>query len=316
MTTEAIHFPRGAYIVLHIRRGPPYPDQQNYPHIAEGGRFQLTEDMWIERLENDLATNVQRACEPANYQIHNSVHDRHVYAFIREVPANQPPREPGMVSRDEALIPLMTAISLSRLIRPTTTGDRYCANILPYFRLDGPIRAVQLSGVCPDVYLGDLSRDWLGPEDGPQLLKLMPWLSPQKLMHERIHRAFWNHEQAVRTYYLDTRWTIAVSALEALINVDGRHVRQQFIRRVGNLAGEFGISLSPDELHDAYTLRSKLAHGQNFLYGLHDVLPPDQHRPLYDKLETLLRTVLKTCLLDETFGEHFASGAGVKKKWD
>jgi hypothetical protein len=182
MSTEAKHFPRGAYVVLHIRSGPPYPDQQN-PHIAEAGRFQLTEDMWIERLENNLAINVQRACEPANYQNDNFIDDRHVYAFMREVLVDQTPREPGSVSKDEALIPLMTVIALSRLIRPTSTGNRYCANILPYFRPDGPIRAVQIGGVCPDVYLGDFSRDWLAPEDGPQLLKLMPRVSLQKPIH-------------------------------------------------------------------------------------------------------------------------------------
>jgi len=119
----------------------------------------------------------------------------------------------------------------------------------------------------------------------------------------------------MRTYYLDMRWNLVVSGLEALVNVDRNDVRRQFVRRVGKLATEFGFALSEAELHDAYTLRSKLAHAQGFLFDLHAVLPPDKHRPLYDKLESLLRATLKKCFIDETFGQHFANDAAVKAKW-
>jgi hypothetical protein len=101
----------------------------------------------------------------------------------------------------------------------------------------------------------------------------------------------------------------------ALIGVETKRqdFRWQFVRGVGKLAVQFGITLSDEELQDAWTLRSKLAHGQSFLYGLHEVLAPDKHRPLYDKLESLLRAVVKKCLLDEEFGERFASKEAVAK---
>jgi hypothetical protein len=308
VVTGSDSLPRGCYIILHIRPGPPYPDAQTSPQIAADTRFELTEDTWIERLEKGFATRIQKACEPAHYKIDNDVYDRHLYAFVREIPTNETPRKEG-------LLDLLTVIALSRLIQPTSTGDRYCARVFPHGGTDPPIEGLPLTGVCPDVFVGDNSRDWLSPDDGFELRKLMPWVSINKKMHGRIHRAYWNHEQAMRTYYLDTRWNLVVSGLEALITVEERGVRRQFVNRVRKLAIEFGVDLSETELQSAYTVRSSLAHAQHFLYGLHTVLPPDKHRPVYDKLESLLRATVKKCLLDETFGGHFADNAAVKTKW-
>jgi len=298
----------GCYVVLHIRPGPPYPDAQTSPQIAADTRFELTENTWIERLETGFATRIQGACEPAHYNIDRDIRDRYLYAFMREIPQNE-------TARKEGLLDLLTVVALSRLIRPTSTGDRYCARVLPHGGTDPPIEGLHLTGVCPDVFVGDNSRDWLSPHDGLELRKLMPWVSIHKKMHGRVHRAYWNHEQVMRTYYLDTRWNLVVSGLEALITVEKSNVRKQFVNRVRKLAIEFGVELSETELHNAYTVRSGLAHAQNFLFGLHTVLSPDKHRPLYDKLEMLLRSTIKRCLLDETFGQHFANGAAVKTKW-
>jgi len=306
---------RGCYVILHIRPGPPYPDPNTAPQIAEDARFELSDDIWIERLDTEFAKCIQRACEPANYNTYNDVHDRHLYAFMREPPQNEAIRDVGMISRDEAVIPLFTVIALSRLVRPTSTGDRYCANILPHPDADPTIQALQTRGVCPDVFLGDNSRDWLSPDDGLELRRLMSWVSKDKQILKRVHRAFWNHEQAMRTYYLDVRWNLVVSGLEALLTVGKYRVGPRFVRRVKKLAMEFGIDLSEDELEKAYTLRSELTHAQKFLFDLHAVLPPNEHRPLYDKLESLLRATVKKCFLDEAFGRNFADDAAVKAKW-
>lgn len=222
---------------------------------------------------------------------------------MRGIPKNE-------ATRNEGLLDLLTVIVLSRFIHPTSTGERYCANVLRFGQPNLPILALQLAG-NPDVFLGDNSRDWLAPKDGLALLELMPWVSPSKRMYPRIHRAYWNHEQAMRTYFLDMRWNLVVSGLEALITTHDHRVRQQFVRRVGHLASEFGVALSETELHNAYTLRSKLAHAQSFLYDLHAALPPDEHSPLYDKLESLLRATVKKCLLDEGLAERFANKEAV-----
>ena len=107
-------------------------------------------------------------------------------------------------------------IALSRLVHPTSTGDRYCARIFKYGDPNSIIEAVRFFGVSPDVSLIDGRSDWLSAADGQTLLKLVPWLTGN--MHRRVHHAYWNHESAMRSYYLDVKWTLVVSAFEALMN--------------------------------------------------------------------------------------------------
>jgi len=130
-------------------------------------------------------------------------------------------------------------------------------------------------------------------------------------MHKRVHHAYWNHEAAVRSYHLDVKWTFMVSAFEALVNTREDNVRMQFRERVKQLAKHFGVAISEKELNDAYTLRSELVHSQKFLFELEPILPKSAHVPLYEKLESLLRKTLLTCLLDPTFGDHFRDGASI-----
>ena len=91
-------------------------------------------------------------------------------------------------------------------------------------------------------------------------------------MHDRIHHAYWNHESALRSYYLDVKWTFVVSAFEALLNTRDQYVALQFRERVGQLAKHFNVGLTEAELKAAYNLRSQLVHAQNFLFGLDNVL--------------------------------------------
>jgi hypothetical protein len=207
-------------------------------------------------------------------------------------------------------------MALSRLTRPTTIGNRYCAKVYPQPETDPPIQALTISGTNPDVSIGDGSRDWLSPDDGLELRWLMPWISPNKQMVKRVHRALWNHEDAMRTFFLDFRLPIVVAGLEALTTVEkDRGITARFVRRVGKLAAEFGINLSKEDLEQAYKLRSEIAHGRSFLYDLHGVLPQNEHRPLYDKLESLLRATVKRCLLEEEFGRRFGDDEAVLKNY-
>jgi hypothetical protein len=209
MTRHQRPWCRGCYIILHIPAGSPSMAGKPGPHIAAHSPFELTEDIWIERLDTEFAMQIQRACEPPGYNIHNSVWDRHLYAFMREVPEREALRPRGTVSTDDPILPLLGTLSLSRLVRPTSTGGRYSANVLAQTGSDYAIQALQLRGVSSDITLGNTTQDWLTPEDGEQLKLLMPWVSDEsKKMPDRVHRAYWNHEHAMRTYYLDLRWNI------------------------------------------------------------------------------------------------------------
>jgi hypothetical protein len=104
--------------------------------------------------------------------------------------------------------------------------------------------------------------------------------------------------------------------LESLTTVEkGRGLTDRFVRRVGKLASDFGIQLSEKEIRQGYQLRSEVAHGRSFLYDLSGVLPQSEHRPLYDKLESLLRVTVKTCLVDENFGLRFTDNQSVLKNY-
>jgi hypothetical protein len=290
--------PDPCYAVLHISPGPTRGETLDSPLIVTetAPRFDLNEVMWIERLDVKLSKNIQQACEPPHYRIDKDGVDRHLYAFIRRVPKSEKTRYEGMTE-------LLTVAGFSRLIHPTSIGERYCALLFDFGLPDTGIQAIQFLGTSPDIFLANNRQNWLSVEDGKTLRKFLPWLS--KPMHKRVHRAYWNHEYALRSYYLDARWIHAVSGLEALINVDNKDNKAQFRERVEKLALEFKVTLSREELTKAYDLRSKLVHGAGFLFDLTPTLPQDQHSPLYVKLESVLRCTLRRCLLDESFGNRF-----------
>jgi hypothetical protein len=134
-------------------------------------------------------------------------------------------------------------------------------------------------------------------------------------MHDRVRRAFWNHEYAMRSVYLDMRWTLVVSGLEALINVGKNDNKWQFRDRGVQLANEARIGLTDHDLKIAWELRSKIVHAERFLYGLETILPRSQHNDLYEKLEGLLRMTLRRCLLDGNFGSFFCDDHAVEARW-
>jgi len=317
MASQGRSLPLDCYVILHIRAGSPYPSPTLTPQVAADAPFPLSSDIWIERLDEQLAIHIQKACEPANHNIDNHVWDRHLYAFVRREPEEErrERRQPGTVVRDDGIRPLFAVMALSRLVHPTTIGNRYCAKIYPAPETDPVIQALTISGTNPDVTFGDASHDWLSPSHGEELRKLMQWVPESRPMLKRVHRAFWKHEEAARTYFLDSRFPVVVAGLEALVTVEKYKNGPRFVRRVEKLASEFMVSLSHTELEQAYDLRSELAHAQSFLYDLHHVLPPDKQPPLYNKLESLLREAVKKCLLDAQFASRFENEQSVLKEY-
>jgi hypothetical protein len=295
------------YVVLHIAPGPSRAEEQNGPPlITVGGRFPLSDDIWVERIDEELAKDIQQACEPPHRNIGTIRYDRHLYAFVSRVPEVEKSSHEGMSK-------LHAVVALSRLVNPTSTGDRYCVLVYHYEIKNSAIFSIRFRGMSPDITLVANPRDWLSVDDGKLLRLLMPKITGK--MHPRIHRAYWNHEYAMRSYYLDARWTLVVSGLEALMNVGDRDVTWQFRDRVRQLAEEFQIGLSDDDLKTAYKLRSKLVHAEGFLFDFKTVLPKDKHNDLYGRLELLLRMAIRRCLLDDNFGNSFSDSAAVKKRW-
>jgi hypothetical protein len=302
--------PKPCYVILHIGTGPTFLQETSEPTliVKDGQRFPLSDDIWIERLNEQLAKNVQKACEPPHYNIGGEGHDRHLYAFVRQVPNNESRRYEGLEI-------LHAVLALSRLIHPTSIGDRYCAQVFHYGLPDSAIYAIQYRGISSDISLSRNQRDWLSIKDGETLRGLMRWLTTDKHMHYRVHRAYWYHEYVMRSSVLDIRFPLVATGLEALINTSEKNSGGQFCARVPQLAQACGVALSETEAAKAWKLRSKLAHAEAFLYGLDTVLPESEHTGLYEKLETILRSTVRQCLLDETFGDRFQDHNAVNTYW-
>src|ERR1035438_7979652 len=184
--------PKGCYVALHIGTGPSRIEEAGGVRMIvtdQNKRFELSDDLWIERLDEQLAKHIQSACEPPHYNIESFAYDRHLYSFIRRIP------DVGM-SDHEGIAEVYAAITLSRLVHPTSIGDRYCAKVFHFGLPDSAIQALVLKGRSNDVFLPNNWRNWLSVEDREDLRKLMVWVPRSKPMHARVHRAYWNHERA------------------------------------------------------------------------------------------------------------------------
>lgn len=186
-----------------------------------------------------------------------------------------------------------------------------------HFRMkDSAVFAIEYRGASLDVTLGPNSRDWLTKEDGEAIRRLMPWASKGRLMYPRVHRAYWNHEYAMRSHHIDIRWMFVVEGLDALVNTSKGNNTHQFRVRVKKIADFLNIAVTQAQLETAYEIRSKLVHTEKFLYGLDQILPRTDHDSLYEKLESILRNTIRTALLDDNFGMSFENEISVSSEWN
>jgi hypothetical protein len=277
--------------------------------VANSERFELTDNIWIERLDEELTEMIRHACQPPQHNIPDYPSFSHRYAFVSPMADRENAPYEGMKN-------LLGAIALSRLVHPTSTGLRYCVRIhnmnVPEHRR---IEVITYQGISPDIVTAPDIRDWLTEADALEVRKLMVWLPESNLMHRRTYHAYWNHEYTMRLAQLDIRWIFVVSGLEALISIGESDLKRQFKYRVFQLADKFGIQLTDDELERAYKVRSKLAHAESFLSALHTLIPPLEQNDLYERMERLLRVTVKRCLLDKQFGDIFTDGNTVEAHW-
>jgi hypothetical protein len=127
---------------------------------------------------------------------------------------------------------------------------------------------------------------------------------------DRASRALWYHEYAVRTYYVEIRWVLAATELEAIVHVDQYHSTRQFKCRVSQLASELGVSgLGLLQAERAYMHRSTFAHGQK-LGQLSDI-----DRKLYESMETTVRVAVLKAIEDDKFSGILSDPEKIKKRW-
>lgn len=233
------------------------------------------------------------------------------YCYVRKLPDTAELR-PHCWDQDYRL---SNCVGVSRLIHPTTVGFRYAARIR---HDDAPesvnIVPAEIRGMSIDGFVSPTrKRSWLTKPEAEQLAELVKKAEPLKKpdFPARVSRAFWYFDYAQRTYYADLRWTLIVTALEALIHTGTKHSTRHFTKRVPTLASDVGTHpLTEAEASAAWDFRSRLSHGDGFLYSL-----PNADVVLYDNLEDTLRLAILKAFLEPSFAEVFTDDAYITKRW-
>jgi len=269
-------------------------------------RCDLGPGLWVERLDVGLAKALLDFCERTCKGTLSPVRQfSQLYAFVREIPESAPLAEWDRDNR------LTNCVGLSRLIHPTSTGFRYAAT----FRvgddgLPAQMCKAEISGINIEAHVSPTQkRNWLTEHEAEELKEVLRQFSAQALP-KRVGNALWYHEFAFRTWFADVRWTLVCTALEALLNTDTRDNKRQFESRTHGLATELGLEFEKADAQIAYDVRSKLTHGEAFLYGL-----PKGDLRIYDRMEDLLRASILRAIKDPGFARIFSSGDAVRSHW-
>jgi len=280
------------------------PKMDSEPPVATP--YQLAADMSILRIEAETCRTIFDLSEPSYQGLPKPVVQfAQLYSFVREITGPAVPFEWDKDGR------LQTCVAVSRLLLPTTISLRYAARIR--YNTDKSISDVSpadIRGVAIDTFLSDQpKRDWLTNTEADRLKHVIGRMDAKPLP-PRANRAFWYHEYAVRTYYVELRWVYIATALESLVHIGRELSGLQFRERVSQMAAELGIKhFGPAEAKQAYHMRSQLAHGQQ-LGGL-----AMADRQIYDAMESVLRGALLRCIEDDAFADALGDDQKLRKRW-
>ncbi len=280
---------------------------RDFPPIQE--RVDLSEQLWIGPLDDNLSKSVIDACDKRYLgPIPHVRESHHLYSYVRELS-----RSDCMWNWDDDHL-LEATVAISRLVHPTSAGLLCAARIV--FDESGGIDQIYpavRNGISTEVFLSPQRiRDWLTLEDAYVLKELAP-RHPLSLP-ERVHNAYWHHEYAARTYYINHRWSFICTGLEALTHTDKWHSTRQFAKRVPALAAELGIALSEDQAADIYDARSRLAHGLSLL-AKGPGSPSASQVEAYDLIEDILRLAVLRSMRDPTFANIFRDDDSIRTRW-
>lgn len=273
---------------------------------APRGRFDLSDDLWVGKLDEDIAEKVLDGCEPSGPMARKSPRQYgQLYAFVRERAPVEPPYQWDSDSR------LQMCVALSRLVHPTSISFRYSARII--YSDNAKVEEIVPGGVVgygADAYVPtEGHRDWLVAGDF-DALKLLVRHLPLSHLPPRVWRALWYHEYAARTRDIGIRWTFIATALEALVHTDRPNSTRQFVGRVSRLALDLGsCEFSEDDAAAAYDCRSSLSHGQ----GLSDLTKEKQQ--LYERMDAVLREALMRSIQEPEFAKIFATDGAIRSRW-
>lgn len=296
----------------------PYADagsKPGRPLVYFDGSLRITEDIWLADFDSEFATAILDACGQIGENFKPIRQYGAPYGFVR-VSAPYTQQEGLQFDHDGRLL---SCVALSRLVHPTSLGFQYSARIRQWKNGHRQIVPHTPHDVNAYAFVTDIDRNWLIPDDAPVLSQLFTAYFSSK-PPQRVLAALWNHETVARNHYIDVRWPLLVTGLEALVHLAGeRDLRNPvkyagstrvFVQRLVAIGKhQPALAVPEDVLRDIYDRRSTLAHGQSF-----GALDPAT-KILYRATEDLLRGILRIAILNSTFASTFASDAAVQSNY-
>src|SRR5262249_24076185 len=106
----------------------------------------------------------------------------------------------------------------SRIVHPTAAGFTSAARILDRPGGSAQIIPASHSTLNPAAFVIAPNENWLIPADLPDLRDLLRALHAD-LLPRRLESALWHHEAAARHSFIDLRWPLLTTSLEALVRI-------------------------------------------------------------------------------------------------
>lgn len=284
-------------------------DQSTRPIVRFNPPRHIQGDIWIAQLDPALCTALLDACDAAGENFKPFRQYGCSYAFYRV----NAPAHAGHELHFDSDIALYTCIALSRLAHPNATGFRWAARVMEWPNGARKIVPAEHTHLNRYAFVTDPNDSWLVPDDLPELRAFMTALKAQPLP-PRLASALWHHEALTRHYFIDLRWPLLTTCLEALVRIrderlpSGRYARSTKVfvdrlLRIGRM--DAALAATESELKAMYEQRSLLTHGLAF--GTLD----EPRKDLYRLQEKIARGIIRRALLDPDFRSIFASDASL-----
>src|SRR5712664_1358326 len=192
-------------------------------------------DIWISRIDHQLAEAIFDACEPKGEEYVRPVRQ---FGWAYAVYRQNAPTARDQFAEDSVLF---RAIAASRPARPASIGFETAARVRRRPSGKRQIIPALRSGWSPSAYVMTPNENWLIPDDVPVWGNLVEALYAAMPLSRRLEAALWHHEAVARHYFIDLRWPLLTTCIEALVRI--RDERLTAGRGAGKYAGSLKVFL-------------------------------------------------------------------------
>jgi hypothetical protein len=287
---------------------------------VDPGPAPLGRNLRIDRLNEDEAEMVLRACTPRGHNFAPVKQFGQRYTFVLDIDPQQWETRPYGWDPEDVLY---DALALSRLVRDNAFSLEYAARIITWE--DGQQVVTWMRGPQSNAFSVRHERDWLTSEEADELARLLKtyWAVKDDLPR-KVTRAMWRAEYATSIRWGDVSLPTNVSGLEALLKTERGYATKQFKMRASAMGAELNFEGVTEEwAENIYDARSDWVHGSNVkLFALDPALAGGPTNPTESQafrdlatVQDLLRGAIRAAVEDEVFRAHFASDDTVRAQW-